>query len=83
MLSISLISYNLATNSYSGAKWYKYILQGGGGECIGSLILLIQLGVLKMELNKEQPYTPFHIYYFIYLAIISMVRFAITLVGVL
>jgi len=83
LLSLTLIIYNLLTDSYSDRAWYEYILQGGGGECIDSLILLIQLKVLRLELRKEQPYTKYHIYYFIYLTLMSIVRFALTLKDVL
>ena len=47
-LSASLLGYNIATDSYSDKAWYEYVLQGGGGECIDSLILIIQLGVLRL-----------------------------------
>lgn len=79
ILSLILLIYNLATDSYSRDEWYQYILQGGGGECINCVILLIQLAVLRLELNKEQPYTSQHIYYFLYLALISIARLVFTL----
>jgi hypothetical protein len=56
------------------------VLQGGGGECIDSVILIIQLGVLRLELKKEQPYTKFHIWYFIYLMVMSFARFILTII---
>lgn len=39
--------------------------------------------MLRLELRKEQPYTKYHIYYFIYLTLMSIVRFAFTLKDVL
>jgi hypothetical protein len=48
VLSASLVGYNIATDSYSEKAWYEYVLQGGGGECIDSIILIIQLGVLRL-----------------------------------
>lgn len=56
------------------------MLQGGGGECIDSIILVIQLGVLRLELKKEQPYTRYHIWYFVYLMIMSLARFTLTVI---
>ena len=47
-LSASLLAYNVVTDSYSETVWYEYVLQGGGGECIDSIILVIQLGVLRL-----------------------------------
>jgi hypothetical protein len=52
MLSFALITYNVVTQSYPEQAWYEYILQGGGGECIDSFIMLIQLKVLRLELKK-------------------------------
>jgi hypothetical protein len=63
--------------------WYEYVLQGGGGECIDSVILVIQLGVLRLELKKEQPYTRFHLWYFVYLMVMSLARFTLTLLDTL
>lgn len=83
LLSLSLIGYNLATDSYEQRSWYEYVLQGGGGECVDSVILVIQLAVLRLELRKEQPYTAYHVAYFVYLAAISGVRLALTLVDVM
>jgi hypothetical protein len=81
LLSIALLSYNLAVFTYQGSLWYEYIFQGGGGECLDSIILLIQLGVLRYELKKEQPYTKFHLLYFFYLFAIEIVRFIFTLLN--
>ena len=39
----------------------------------------MQLGVLRYELLKEQPYTPFHIAYFWYLALLSFARVGLVL----
>ena len=44
---------------------------------------MLQLGVLRFELNKEQPYTPYHFIYFIYLTILEMARFTFTLLDAL
>lgn len=51
------------------------------GEGIDSIILVIQLLVLRLELLKEQPYTPYHIGYFIYLVGFSVVRLVIFLLN--
>jgi hypothetical protein len=50
---------------------------------LDSIILIFQLGVLKYELNKEQPYTNYHLIYFFYLFGVSIARFAFTLKDVL
>lgn len=47
-LSIGLIVYNLAVREYNNKDAYEYVLEGGGGQCIDSVILLIQLGVLRL-----------------------------------
>lgn len=47
------------------------------GEGIVSIILFIQLLVLRLELLKEQPYTRFHIAYFLYLCLFSIARLII------
>lgn len=52
-----------------------------GGEGINSIILFVQLFVLRMELLKEQPYTRFHLAYFVYLCLFSAVRFVIYLIN--
>lgn len=44
------------------------------------MILIIQLGVLRLELKKEQPYTRYHIWYFVYLMIMSFARFILTVI---
>jgi hypothetical protein len=49
------------------------------GEGIDSIILFIQLFVLRLELLKEQPYTGFHITYFLYLCLFSAIRFIVFL----
>jgi hypothetical protein len=51
------------------------------GEGIDSVILIIQLLVLRLELLKEQPYTPFHIAYFIYLCVFSISRLVLFLLN--
>ena len=48
LLSIALLVYNIVTDSYDAEQWYEYILQGGGGECINSGILLMELAVLRL-----------------------------------
>lgn len=47
------------------------------GEGINSVILFIQLLVLRLELLKEQPYTRFHLSYFLYLLLFSAARLII------
>ena len=83
MLGVALLSYNLATGSYEIENWYEYLLQGGGGVCINSIILLVQLGVLRYELNKEQPYTKYHLMLFVYLLILEATRLVFTLLDVI
>jgi hypothetical protein len=51
------------------------------GEGINSLILFIQLLVLRLELLKEQPYTRFHLAYFLYLLLFSAARLVIFLLN--
>ena len=55
-------------------------MQGGGSVCINSIVLIIEMLVLRLELLKENPYTPCHIYFFLFLAIMSIVRFVLSLV---
>lgn len=81
VLSVGMIVYNLVYyltgDRNQKADWYEEIFMDGGGETINSIILVIQLFVLRYELNKEQPYTNFHVIYFTYLFAISLVRFLI------
>ena len=58
-------------------------MQGGGGECIDSTVLLFELLVLKFEINKEQPYTRSHLVFFGYLLVMELVRFVFTLLDVI
>lgn len=51
------------------------------GEGINSIILFIQLLVLRLELLKEQPYTSFHVAYFLYLCLFSAARLTIFLLN--
>lgn len=51
-----------------------WVIEIGVGECVDSVILVMQLLVLRQELNKERPYTPFHLMFNIYLAVLSTVR---------
>lgn len=51
------------------------------GEGINSMILFMQLFVLRMELVKEQPYTRFHLAYFLYLCLFSTARCTIFLLS--
>lgn len=51
------------------------------GEGINSIILFIQLLVLRLELLKEQPYTIFHVAYFLYLCLFSAARLTIFLLN--
>ena len=55
---------------------------GGGGECFDSVILLLQLWVLRRELMKERPYTATHLVYSIYLTTLSLIRFGVVLVRI-
>lgn len=51
VLSIALLSYNIATKQYFDDN-SQYLFAGGGGETINSLVLLLQLFVLRQELIK-------------------------------
>lgn len=46
-------------------------------------MLLVQLAVLRLELNREQPYTSAHVFCFLYLAVLSLVRLGLTLAAFL
>ena len=51
--------------------YFFYII----GTSINSLILLIELFVLRMEILKEMPYSAVHRIYWVYLPIITLKRF--------
>lgn len=46
LLSVALLSYNIATKLYYEQD-SLYLFAGGGGESINSLVLLLQLYVLR------------------------------------
>jgi hypothetical protein len=72
-ISIFILIFTLTVSLY--AEWYSYILAGGGGPCINSIVLILELMVLRSELIKERPYTRCHVQFIIFLAIVSIGRF--------
>jgi hypothetical protein len=48
---MALLTYNIVSNFYSN-NGMEYLFAGGGGELINSLILVLQLFVLRSELQK-------------------------------
>ena len=77
LASLCLLIYDLVRREY-GPNVLDYFLEGGGGECINSLILVLHAAVLKQELAKEQHYTRLHQRYIIWLAIVSACRVGFT-----
>lgn len=43
---------------------------------------MMQLIVLRLELKKERPYTPFHLLFSIYLTVISVIRLILVLLKI-
>jgi hypothetical protein len=74
-LLVETVVYNLL--KYTAVDMALVVL----GEGIDSVILFIQLLVLRLELRKEQPYTRFHLAYFLYLCLFSAVRLAVFLLN--
>lgn len=60
ILSIAVIVYNLIIGLFPSNEIYEYVLQGGGASVINSIVLILQLLVLKLELGREQNYTRYH-----------------------
>jgi hypothetical protein len=75
VVSVCILTFSLSVQLYAGNSWYAYLLVGGGGPCINSIVLVLQLFVLRAELLKERPYTPRHAQFLALLALVSTTRF--------
>ena len=80
IVSITSLVFSLVVKLYPLSHWYYYLLIGGGGPCINSIAMILELLVLKSELIKERPYTPGHIHFFIFVALFSIARFIVGVV---
>lgn len=63
------------------SSWF-WIIEFGIGEFVDAIILIMQLVVLRLELKKERPYTPFHLLFSIYLTAISVTRLILVLLKI-
>lgn len=78
VLSIVVIIYNVIVGLFPIDQAYNYVLQGGGASVINSVVLIIQLSVLKLELGREQRYTRYHELFFFTLTVFSTIRFVLS-----
>jgi hypothetical protein len=51
-LSLTVVVYNIAIGLFPLDSAYNYVLQGGGASVLNSIVIVIQLVVLKQELAK-------------------------------
>ena len=47
VVSITILVFSLVVELYPSNLWYSYILVGGGGPCINSIVLILELLVLR------------------------------------